>query len=178
MAELEHVKGLPELRAKFQQISKDVGTKVLRRGSAAGALLLRDAVKEAAPIRKSIKRYGRFRVPPGTLKAAAIRKFIRQESTPTQSFYIVTFRQGKRYQKSGRDAFYAKWVERGHRVVPRRPKGFIGSLRSFKRLGPPPTRFVPGRFFMARAVEANAGNAAQRMVGAMDVEIRKVDGIT
>lgn len=169
------VKGLPELRQKFKQISDDVGTKVLRRGGAAGASLLRDAVKAAAPIRKKVKRYGRFQVPPGTLKAAAIRKFVRQESNLTQATYIVTFRQGKRYQKTGRDAFYAKWVERGHRIVPRRKK--VTRLRDLVR-AQKSGGFVAGRYFMARAVTANVDAAAQKTVDAMDTAIRKIAGIS
>ncbi|MGH7785087.1 MAG: hypothetical protein ACREO5_14765, partial [Candidatus Binatia bacterium] len=51
---------------------------------------------------------------PGTLRRAAITKFVATASNATQVEYIVTFRKGPRQQKGGRDAFYASWVEFGH----------------------------------------------------------------
>jgi hypothetical protein len=176
------VKGLPELREKFRQISAEVGTKALRRGAAAGGVLLRDAIKAAAPIRKDKKRYGRFVVPPGTLRAAALVKYAREESNATQSFYVVTFRQGKRYQNSGRDAYYARWVERGHLIVPRASKTPTylkkNSITARRKAAAVANKRVPGLYFMARATEANVQRAADRMVSVMDATIRKIDGIS
>lgn len=170
------VKGLPELRARFKAVDAEVGRKVLRTGGAAGSRVIRDAVKAAAPVRKQTRRYGRFQVPPGTLKAATLQKFIREQSNATQATYYVTFRQGKRFQKTGRDAYYAKWVERGHRIVGRRPKGTL--RRIHRETAAASGRFVPGRYFMARAAAANASAAAQKAVDAMDRAIRKVPGIS
>lgn len=175
MAEdLKNVRGLPELAARFKALNTEVGSKVLRIGGAAGSRLIKDAVKAAAPIRKQTRRYGRFLVPPGTLKAATLQKFIREQSNATQAVYFVTFRQGRGAQKSGRDAFYAKWVERGHRVRTRKRRLTLGNAFT----PPPAQKYVPGRYFMARAAAANAGAAAQKAVNAMDAAVRRLPGIS
>lgn len=176
------VKGLPELKAKFQQVSAEVGTKVLRVGAAAASGVIRDAVKAAAPEGKKTRKRGRFLVPPGTLKAAALHKFAREESNVTQVAYIVTFRQGKRYQKTGRDAYYARWVERGHLIVPRGRKTPVyskaQSITTRRKAAAVANKRVPGKFFMANASLAAASPAAQRAVDVMDARLRKIDGIS
>jgi HK97 gp10 family phage protein len=119
MAITVEVRGLRELRAKMQQVNRDLRNKGARRAIGTAAGLVKRTVVSGAPVRS------------GTLRRAALVNYRRKESTDTRTVYVVTFRRGKRYQpkagKSGklslnRDAYYAGWVEFGHRIVPRRHK--------------------------------------------------------
>jgi HK97 gp10 family phage protein len=176
------VKGLPELKAKFAQIGRDVAKQALRKGGSAGAKIAKQSIKALAP-----------RGATGTLQRAIITKFVRENSDDNQAMYIVTARQGKRLQKGaaiGRkgkvrrasaDAYYAKWVERGHRIVPRSARigtkhgkaQYRETLRARRgRAG----GMVPGRFFMARGFAASKERAVSGMVAAMRAEVDKVLG--
>ena len=123
MAEIIRVEGLEDLKRKFQALPRDVARKAFRRALSAGAKQARDDARNAAPLGKGPKRRGGRIVPPGTLKRSALVRFDRTQSNDTQAVYLVTFRRGKKQQKGNRDAYYASWVEFGHRIVPRKPKG-------------------------------------------------------
>lgn len=119
------VEGLKELAAKLKTLPAAIQKKVLRKGLSAAAQVIKKAAIANAPVAAApIKRGGGIVTRPGTLKSAAIVKFLRSESNEQQAVYIVTFRRGKKAQRIGKkatnkDAFYASWVEFGHRVVPR-----------------------------------------------------------
>lgn len=142
MSETVKVAGLAELRANLQALPAEIQQKVLRRGVAAGAAVIRAAAKNLAPVKS------------GTLRRASIIKFIRKESNATQVKYIVTFRRGKSQQKSNRDAFYASFVEFGHRS---RNGGFV-----------PPHRFLKPAF------DQNYGKAIDVMKARMTDELLKL----
>lgn len=178
MASVTQVKGLPELRAKFAQIGSDVGKGVLRKGAGAGARVVKAAIALLIPTGAT-----------GALKRAEIIKFVREASNDTQAEYIVTFRRGKKFQKgavsksgrvnrSARDAYYAPFVERGHRTRPAK----TGTYRGGKSRPGQPARSaakssdVQGVFFMKRGIEASQHNALDAMVSTMKIEIDKVVG--
>lgn len=145
MAETIKVLGLPELRQYLASIPPLLATKVLKKGVAAGARVVKVAAQ------KQIGTDPKTRT--GTLKRAAIVKFIRAESNATQVEYIMTFRKGKREQKKGRDAFYASFVEFGH-----------GGKRA------PPHRFLRPAF------DANYHQALAVMLSKMRDELLKIPG--
>lgn len=126
MSEIIEVQGLRELQAKLKSLPAEIAQKALKKGVAAGARFVREAARGLAPQASGpIKRKSGVTFP-GTLRRAAIIKFIREDSNATQIEYIVTFRQGKRAASRGADAFYARFVEFGHAkrgggtVAPRR----------------------------------------------------------
>ncbi len=109
MAETIQIQGLEELKRRLAAIPAEIATKVLRKGVLAGATLVKKA--EIALIA------GGSIVKPktGTLGRSAIVKFISANSNATQIEYIVAFRKGKAQRSKGRDAYYASWVEFGHK---------------------------------------------------------------
>ncbi|MBK8916486.1 MAG: HK97 gp10 family phage protein [Phycisphaerales bacterium] len=123
MAEIVRIEGLTELKRKFESLPRDIAKKAFRRSLSAAAKQARDDARNRAPLGKGSKRRGGRLVPAGTLKRSALVKFDRTQSNDLQAVYIVTFRRGKKQQKGNRDAYYASWVEFGHRIVPRKPKG-------------------------------------------------------
>lgn len=170
MSELVHVKGLEELKAKFLRLSKESGRKVLRPMTAAGARVVKAAVVEnIGSDPRSIS---------GTLKRSAIIKFVAAESNETQVEYIVTFRRGKNQQKHGRDAFYAPWVEHGHKIVPRSAKaktlrGVLRNRRTLRaRRSAAGLKFVRPHPFAAPGFERSKQKALDAMIkrGLIDLD--------
>ena len=192
MAVTVTVRGLPELKGMFARITVEVGAKVLKRGVSSGAKIVKRAVLVAAqPLRKS-----------GTLARSIIVKSIPEESNATQSVYYVLARKGKYLQKGqeygkadaqgkrkkraeSSDAYYAAWVERGHRNVARykgkytdykiRGKGRLTGLRRRRAASTTSTKAHP---FMSTGFASAKTLAAQKMVGVMTAEIKKLPGIS
>lgn len=154
------IRGLPELKAEFTRIDRDVGKRVLRKGGSAGARVVKTAVAQKVPVKS------------GVLKRSLLVKYVREKSSDTQALYLVTFRQGKKFQTGAvtkrkgkffkrvlsQDAFYARWVEAGHHL--RRKGESVG--------------YVQGRFFMRDGARSSAGPAAQKMVDVMTEETKLV----
>lgn len=177
MAEiLARLDGLPEFKRALEQLSARVSTRVLRASAAAGARVVRSAVRSAAPVgRYAGKKRGFGRVtPPGVLKAAIITKFARERSTHEQASYLVTVRRGRGRGKGARagDAYYARWVEEGHRIVPRRGRALSGTSLRTRRQGA--TGRVRPYPFHRPGTEASAGAAVRAMRQRMTEEFIKV----
>jgi HK97 gp10 family phage protein len=139
MAVTIKVNGLRELRERLRRLPLEVRKKAARKAVGKAAQIVKKAAILQTPLGAT-----------GTLRRAALVNYRKRDSTDDKTVYIVTYRRGKRYQervsKKGRriastDAYYASWVEFGHRIVPR--KG--GSLRARRRAA---TGRVPGRHFL------------------------------
>lgn len=182
---LRYVHGLAELEANFRKVSAEVGKKVLRSGAGAGAKMVKSSAKgnvRSLPRRIPSKKPGH----PGLLEKAAIINFRRRESNETQAVYIVTFRQGKKQQSVRRgkqainlDAFYARWVEGGHKIVPRSKKvGTRGGKNRYahtlkaRRTGS--TGMVKPYPFLRPALETNVDRVVERMADVVRQEFAKV----
>lgn len=159
------VLGLEDLKAKFKQLPTDAGKKVLRRMASAGAKVFKPAIVAATP-RKT-----------GRAQAAVLIKFVREQSNDEQSTYIATYRMGNRQQqvKRGRgknarfvnlDAYYIRFVERGHRKR-------VGRLRG-RKLRNAQGGMVAGRFFFARALRESNEKALDAMIDAGNAEMKKL----
>lgn len=115
MSEFVQISGLEEIKRQLAAVPQEIATKVLRKGVLAGARITKNEASGAAPqATRPIRRKLGVVTQPGTLRRAAIVKYLAANSNTTQVEYIVTFRKGRRQQHSGRDAFYASWVEFGH----------------------------------------------------------------
>lgn len=172
MAEFQHVTGLPELKARLEQLPREIAAKVLRHAVATGARVVRDEAVARAPIganRRGI-------AAPGTLRRAIVVKLVRELTNDEQVEYIVAVRQGKRQQKYGRDAFYARFVEFGHRIVPRAARSSARGLRHRRieakiRGG----GFVPPHRFLGPAFDASAQRALSAIVDEIGAGITRLD---
>jgi hypothetical protein len=174
---VEHIQGLDELKADFARIAAEAGTKVLRKGASAGAQVVKGFVVAEAPIGKSTKRHVA-----GTLKRSVRVVFARDDSNDNQAVYRVTFHKGKaaqgRLTRKGAaftlptDAFYAPWVERGHRIVPR--KGGTGAGKTLRRRREQSTAVVSPNPFMERGFNEAKDPATAAIVSAMSEEMQKV----
>ena len=107
------LQGFAELAAGLRELPDKVSRTVLSRAVSAGALVVQqEMTKNAEAIRDT-----------GTLARSIYRKYIRELSNQETKVYFVGPRQGKQYQKMGKkkvskDAYYAKWIERGHFTRP------------------------------------------------------------
>lgn len=118
------LKGFAELAAKLREMPDNINRNALRSAVGAGAAAVRDETKFRAPVET------------GTLKRAIYIKQIREKSSLTQQTFYVGARQGQGERKVGkkglnRDAYYARWVEGGHKIVAR----FKKKYESFKLRG-------------------------------------------
>ncbi len=162
MAETVTIKGLDELARNLKALPAKLQKNIMRKalGASGAAGVIKKVAQANAPVSAAPVTRGGGRVTqPGVLKAAAIVKFIRNQSNDTQAVYIVTFRRGKKAQRIGkrannRDAFYASWVEFGHKIVPRTRR--IGRDRR--------GRFINARTRSARRVSAGGTVAGRRFL--------------
>lgn len=174
MSELKYVSGLDALKASFNKAPKDVQTKVLRKSVLAGAAVVKREMVKTAPIYSGPQR--KSNPQPGTLKRSLVNKFAKDESNETQATYIVTARKGKQEQKRSRNAFYAGWVERGHKVVARRQgKGKGGLFNQTLRARRAASKtVVQGVEFMKKAYESTKNFALNAIIRRATIELNKL----
>jgi phage protein, HK97 gp10 family len=99
------IHGLRELReALLRKIPAEMQGKVLQQALSAGAAIIAKEAKSRAPQKT------------GRMKKAIYHGRRKQSATKTFEERVVAVRRGKKLQKSGRDAFYWKFVEFGHRT--------------------------------------------------------------
>lgn len=115
MAKLVSVKvdGLRDLGERMKGLSEDMNNRIARAATAAGAVVIRDAAKQKAPVRT------------GNLRKNIIVKRLPKGESPLTSEHIVTVRQGKLTKKQRDaglvDAFYGRFVEYGTAKSPAQP---------------------------------------------------------
>jgi len=162
MTELVRIEGLRELREAFvRKVPQHMQGSTLQRALAAGARPIIDTAKSLAP---SLK---------GVLKRA-IFSFRDKGSTPTYEARNIRPREGKRFQKSGRDAFYWRWIEFGRGALEAEPgKAFkipvpLGAKLNIFR---PRVAAVPPRPFLRPAFIARSRDALRIITERLRVEL-------
>lgn len=172
MSEALIVTGLKELQTEYKHLPDKLKRGVIRRGVYAAARVVTNTLTTVAPVHQGhYKQRGRSS---GTLKRGVITKRSRSLETQTQIGYLVTILRGRKFRSVGKrgvnkDAFYWPWVDQGHRIVARGGAGISKRRRTAQATG----RRVPGRFFMARALELSAQHAVNAMAARMRVDLAK-----
>lgn len=113
------VDGLKELSDALKQLPQNISKNVLRGAVYAGAKVIKDAVYNNAPVYSGTDP----RVQAGVLKDAVYMKHVQELSVENQQVFFVSLRRGRKERAKNRDAYYWTWVEFGHHIVPRAPKG-------------------------------------------------------
>lgn len=161
MTELVRVEGLKELRtALLKTVPAHMQGPTLQRALAAGARPIIQAAKALAPFRT------------GVLKRA-IFSFRDKGSTPTYEARNIRPRQGKKFQKSGRDAFYWRFIEFGHRTGARKGQYLAKEGRRSRGKSVAATGVVPPQPFLRPAFQAQAAAALKVIVERLQLEIEK-----
>lgn len=109
------VHGLPDLKAALAAIAPKLRRRALRNALAAGARVVRDAARQAAPVLRAAHRRAPFRTP-GTLRKAITVRTSKQARRAGDVGVFVNVRpatKGQRGAKSARDPFYWRFVEFG-----------------------------------------------------------------
>lgn len=112
------VKGLDELKRKFEEIPKALRRRVLRNALAAGARLVRDEAKRNAPVLANAAK-APYRKP-GTVKnAIKVRtsKLDRRAGNVGVYVNVKPAASGQRGAKNPNDPFYWRWLEFGTRKM-------------------------------------------------------------
>lgn len=177
MADVRNIQGLDALQRFFKAFPLDVGKTVLRKGAGAGAQVVKDFVGPRTPIGSSRKGHVG-----GTLRRALRVVYRREKSNDGQAVFAVTFRKGKgaqgklnkkgTFQTLSADAFYAFWVDQGHRIVGRPARGAKKQTRRARRLAAT-GRFEGVNFFLP-AFTSSRDAAEEAMVKSMQDEARSL----
>lgn len=125
-----HIDGLEGIEQKLRELPDKVERKHVRAAVSAGSGIVRDEMRERAPVYLEVDHAGRPKPvaaghpPPGTLKRSVYRKFVEQHNGRTK--YVVGVRHGKKMQSVGKrgtnlDAFYFFMVEFGTVHMPKEP---------------------------------------------------------
>jgi len=96
------VTGLKELQQKLLAMGQKVGLKAIRTALVSGAQIIKKDAITRVPVKT------------GRMKNSILVKRL-PKPNPFKEQVIVGVRSGKKYQKSGRDAFYWKFIEFGHK---------------------------------------------------------------
>lgn len=152
---------------QVKKIEESLGESALRTIGFAGAEVFREEAKRNALAN----------VKSGTIYRNIIVKRVEEESDGgTKQVYIVTVREGN---YGGGDAFYWRFVEFGHKFVPRNPKRGKGANWKAHRaaaaieFGTAKVRAIP---FMRPAYESKKAEAAQVMQAKLNEIIKKALG--
>lgn len=147
------------------KMSEAVGESTLRQTGFAGAAIFREEAKRNAA----------SHVKTGILYRNIIVKRLEEDSdTNSRQAYLVTVRAGKMNQEG--DAFYWKWVERGHKFVPRNPKQGKGADWKAHRAAAAleyGTASVPAYPFMRPAFDSKQSEAIEKMKETLAAAIKK-----
>jgi len=119
---IEQIQGGRELLAALSALPPKLAKGLMKRAAVAAAKVVRIAVQSKAPVRT------------GTLKRAVVARSSARLSTLTSAGVVISVTQGKWSKKKGKrsavkaDAYYARWVEFGHKIVARgkSKKGMTG----------------------------------------------------
>lgn len=140
MADEVKIVGMRELyEALSTKIPRNMEAKVLQKALAAGTAVTLKQARRNAP------------KDTGVLRRALFAKRSRFGQSPTMEVRIIGVRKGKKAQKNNRDAYYARWIEYGHRA------------RTSKRFPGPPV-FVPAQPFLRPAFESTKNQALQAIL--------------
>lgn len=186
--EYVRITGIEELKQRLKRLPAEMQKRVIRRGLGAGAQVMKKAAARftpggGAPYRPSTKPAQQT----GTLARAPIAHFVKRASNETQAKYIVTYRKGKRFQervtKRGRriassDAYYASWVEFGHRIVPRsarvrNARGRLVNTRTRRSRRAAATGRVEGRRMLTKAWLAERGRTLDAIIDGIRMNFDK-----
>lgn len=164
MAKTVEIKFTGDVFKGLNALSAKGGELMLRSGGFAGAAVLRDqAVKNA---QKSVVT--------GILQKNIIVK--RREEKSDGAFrqnYIVVVRKGK-FNVDG-DAYYANWVEEGHKIVGKKPKGVTWKVHRAAAAEYGSSR-VPAYPYMRPAWDSLKGSLIEVMRTAMAAKYKELTG--
>lgn len=154
--------GFAEVAEKLRSFPDAMGESALRQAAVAGASIIRDEALLRAPVKS------------GVLKSDIIMKHIDEASDgANHQTYYVTVRGGQRSddgkKDASHDAFYWRWVEEGHRYVPRAASAvttFTQTLSSGKIVSRSRTRAASSLKTRRRATAAMEAEFGTSKVGA------------
>lgn len=139
------------VQAAVDQVAASVDESTLRKVGVAGAAIFRDEAKQNALAHAKTQ----------TIYRNIIIKRLEEEShDASRQVYIVTVRKGR---FDGDDAYYWRWVEYGHKFVPRKPKKRSWKAHRAAALLEYGSATVPAYPFMRPAYESHKSTAIDAM---------------
>ena len=147
--------------ATVDQVLSAVDESTLRKVGVAGAAVFRDEAKQNALAHAQTQ----------TIYRNIIIKRVEEEShDASRQVYIVTVRKG---QFDGDDAYYWRWVEFGHKFVPRKPKRRSWRAHRAAAALEYGTATVPAYPYMRPAYESHKGAAMDAMTRTLAEQMQR-----
>lgn len=163
--------GLPDFKARLRDLSVNMRKKVVRAGAMAAANVFKKAAVANAPV-LTVPRKHRVA---GTLKKSIFAGRSKGRSSDGVEMIVVGVRHGRKAGKTGRDAYYWRWVEDDH--VPRGPgqriRGGVRRRTLERNRLLAAGQVVPGTFFMKKAFDANKERAIAAFSARITARIEK-----
>jgi HK97 gp10 family phage protein len=168
--------GLPEFSTRLRALSFDMQRKIVRAGATAAGVIFRNAAIANAP---TLKQRDTRKVNPrvaGTLKKSIYAARSKVKSKPGIEVIVIAARSGGKAAKSGKSAFYWRFVEAGHLARGRGQKVKGGTRRAGlerARLKASGAKFVPPVEFLKRAFKDNQDAAVKAFNSRIAARITK-----
>lgn len=167
---------LPDFRAQLAALSKEIRTKVAIAATMAALRVFKRTVEGKVPVYSGKPRKNRV---PGTLKKSIyIARSKRTSSGVAGIVYgILRPKSGTRAERSGRDAYYWRWVEAGH-LIRRRGQALRGGTRrrtlERKRLNDAGARRVNAVWFLRDSFRQSATLAYEAFSRSITLALNRI----
>lgn len=150
------LRGMEQLDRRLLDLEPKLSRSILRTAVRRAANVVRDAARAGAPKGKT-----------GVLRRS-IRTTLRRGKPGLTVASVSAGSSTAAQKRRGQDAFYARFVERGHKIVPRSKGGGRTSISSRRRLAEDRRRklgggFVEGRPFLLPALVAQRAEVERVM---------------
>lgn len=169
--------GIPEFSARLQALGREQRL-IVRAGAQAAGNVFKKAAQANAPV---LKKPDTRKVNPrvaGALKRSIFAGRSRFLSKPGVEVVVVSARSGSKAAKSGKAAFYWRFVEGGHLARGRGAKIKGGTRRAGlerARLKASGAKFVPGVDYLKRAFNSNQDAAIRAFNERIEARIKRAN---
>lgn len=169
--------GLPVFSARLRALGRDQ-KKIVRAGALAAGTVFKKAAQANAPVLKKPDTRKRNPRVPGTLRKSIYAGRSRSRSKPGVEVVVVAARAGGKAAKSGKAAFYWRFVEEGH--LARGPgKKIRGGTRRAQlersRAKASGAKFVPGVEYLKRAFNSKQDAAIRAFNTRIEARIKRAN---
>ena len=181
------VLGINQMRVNFEKVGKDMQTRTARRAVVAGGRIIKNEAIAIARANGSVRT--------GDMVKNIVIKRERKAGDGVEQYHIgvrhgrgqtkkakeqgkvllAINSRGRIYERRDNDPYYWKWVELGHKIVPRRTRN---DKRSVRRRRAEAGGRVEGKPFIGPALERKSAEAIKAMGDAIAAELAKGAGGT
>lgn len=168
---------LPDFKAQLESVKKEIRTKLALNATRASLRAFKRAVDERVPVFKGTRVYKGRRISGGTLKRSIYTAISKRSSSGQRGIVYGILRPRTGAQRGFNDAYYWRWVEKGH-LIRARGQALRGGTRSKKlqreRLRSAGVPRVEGRWFLRDSFNAAKSQAYEAFSRSMTAGFKRI----